>query len=67
MSRAALTQRTVERAVRGLIKGGFEIGRVEVDGKTGRVIFLPVGASLEKDDAAALDAEIEAYLARGEG
>jgi hypothetical protein len=41
---AQVTQSEISRTVKGVIDGGFAIGRVEVDHRTGRVIIWPAGA-----------------------
>lgn len=44
-NRLALVSETeIKRSVRGALAGGVQIGRVEVDHRTGRVIIFPMGA-----------------------
>lgn len=44
-NRPALVSETeVKRSVRGALAGGLQIGRIEVDHRTGKVIIIPLGA-----------------------
>lgn len=44
-NRLALVSETeIKRSVRGALAGGVQIGRVEVDHRTGRVIIIPMSA-----------------------
>ncbi|MCA3485855.1 MAG: hypothetical protein IOD05_17170 [Rhodobacter sp.] len=43
-NRLALVSETeIKRSVRGALAGGVQIGRVEVDHRTGRVVIIAVG------------------------
>jgi hypothetical protein len=51
-NRLALVSETeIKRSVRGALAGGVQIGRVEVDHRTGRVIIIPMGAPGGDDGA----------------
>lgn len=62
MTAPAFTERDVEKAVAGAIKGGFKIGRVEVDRRTGRIILLPEGAPDMQNKTVDPKTEIERWL-----
>ncbi|MHB8286163.1 MAG: hypothetical protein ACYDD1_16005 [Caulobacteraceae bacterium] len=63
---SVLTQRAIQQAVRGAMKGGMDIGRVEIDPRTGRIVILPAGeGAVQGDD---LDDELRAWRSQnGEG
>lgn len=44
---ATIKQADVTRVVKGAVKAGFAIGRIEVDQSTGRVIIYPEGADAQ--------------------
>lgn len=58
---APFNQRDVTKAVRGAVAGGMEIGRVEIDPRTGRIIVLPANAVTVQGDA--LDEELKGWIA----
>lgn len=43
MAAPAFTDRDVEKAVSGATKGGFAIGRIDIDRRTGRISLFPAG------------------------
>jgi hypothetical protein len=45
-ARAAVKQDDMTRIVRGAIKGGFPVGRIEVD-REGKVVLFPVAGENE--------------------
>ena len=59
--RSAFRQAAVSRAVRGVLKAGANVARVEIDDATGKIV---VHCS---DDAAAIPEEWEARLRRAKG
>lgn len=43
MAAPAFTDRDIEKAVSGATKAGFEVGRIDIDRKTGRISLFAVG------------------------
>lgn len=48
--KAAVTEIEITRTVRAVVKGGFAVGRVEVDHSTGKVVIFPAGAVAKDGD-----------------
>jgi hypothetical protein len=66
MSRPAFTQRDIEKAVAGCKAAGLEVGRVEIDRDTGRIVILPLSAAAMQGDD--LERELQAWRAEnGDG
>lgn len=66
MGKPAFTQRDIEKAVAGCQAAGLEVGRVEIDRDTGRIVILPRSATAVQGDA--LDDELTAWRAgNGDG
>jgi CO dehydrogenase/acetyl-CoA synthase gamma subunit (corrinoid Fe-S protein) len=61
MTKPAFTQRDVEKAVAGAQAAGLEVGRVEIDRVSGRIVILPAGAVAVQGDA--LDEELREWRA----
>lgn len=50
MSKAAVTEAQIRRAVKGAIGAGVAVGAIEVDPKTGTIRILPKPPKPEKTD-----------------
>lgn len=55
----------VVRLIRAAERAGMQVGRVEVDPKTGRIVVLRAGG--EPADDGALDAELREWRAKRDG
>ena len=68
MSRPAFTERDVAKALAGARKGGFEVGGVQIDRRTGVITLLPAGTAPAHDAASDLDRELQEFRAgHGDG
>jgi hypothetical protein len=66
MSRCALKQRDIARAVRGAEQGGIKIARLDIEPNIGRISIVPVGPSANEDNE--LDTELAEFEAcHGQG